>query len=180
MRGSMARAGTAAIGALLGAACGPAPYSLGPEEPAAVVVVEEAKVAAEPAPPPAREREDRWIPDGYPRLNPFADKRTWVGEYDCPQGRTSLALRVVDAHGQRMRAIFDFHHAPTDASGQFLLAGEFDEQTGHVVFTPGAWIIHPDNYVTVGMEGQVSRDGKHFVGRILAEGCGAFRLRAAQ
>ncbi len=185
-----------AIGALLGAGCGPAPYTIGPEEPVAVegrtadgtwaapgpvkVVVAPAPVAVAVRPQVARQAEDRWVPDGLPRFNPFIERRTWVGEYDCPQGRTSLTLRVVDVRGTKVRAIFDFHHAPTDVAGQFLMAGTFDEHTGDVVFGPGPWIIHPADYVSVGMVGRVSIDGTHFAGRIPAPGCGAFRLRAAQ
>jgi hypothetical protein len=176
----MARAFSAAIGALL-AGCGPAPYAMGPEEPAAAptptppvyVVVGEARPAA-----PAREPQDRWLPE--PRPNPFATRRTWVGDYDCTQGRTGLALRIVDVRGDKVRAIFDFHHAPSDAAGQYLVAGTYDEGTGQVVFTPGPWIIHPDDYVSVGMEGRVSRDGAHFAGRITFPGCGGFRLQAAR
>jgi hypothetical protein len=138
--------------------------------------------AAAPAPAAAQVRpaDDGWIPDGLPRWNPFTDKRTWVGDYDCPQGRTKLALRVVDVRGSKVRAIFDFHHVPTDAAGQFLMAGTFDEQTGDVMFGAGPWIIHPENYVTVGMRGRMSKDGVHFMGHIDGPGCGGFRLRAAQ
>jgi hypothetical protein len=173
-------AAATAVGALLGTGCGPAPYTIGPEEPprpgpsVVQVFIGEAPPAPQGAP------EDRWIPDGLPRPNPFADRRTWVGEYQCPQGRTDLAVRVVDVHGPWVRAVFDFHHAPTDVSGQFLMSGQFDEQNGTVVFTPGTWIIHPDDYETVGMLGSVSRDGSRFSGRIAHAGCGAFRLRAAR
>ncbi len=180
--------GTLACGALAFAGCGPAPYSIGPEDPAregdaaqaeappAEVYVRRAEAA--PA-PPAREAEDRWIPDGLPRPNPFADYRTWVGEYYCPQGRTALTFRVVDVRGRRVRAIFDFHHAPTDTSGQYLMVGSFDDQTGTTTFVPGPWIVHPVGWVQVSMVGQVSRDESRFYGRIDSSGCGSFRLRVA-
>ncbi len=168
--------------AILGASCGPAPYTIGPEEPPTValpapVVVEPERAAPVSAPIAP---EDRWIPDGLPRPTPFADHRTWVGDYDCPQGRTALTLRVVDVHGTRVRAVFDFHHEPSDASGQFLVAGTYDEQNGAVALAPGTWIIHPDGYVAVGMVGRVSEDGARFAGRIPSAGCGAFRLHAAR
>lgn len=184
MRGSTAVG--AALGAILGMGCGPAPYTLGPDEPVSSVPASEpvtiivGGAGAPAASQPPREPEDRWIPDGFPRPNPFAERRTWVGAYDCAQGRTGLALRVIDVHGTHVRAIFDFHHAPTDVAGQYLLAGTFDEQTGKVVFVPGAWIIHPDNYVTVGMVGRVSRDGMRFEGSIPFPGCGGFRLHPAR
>ena len=175
---------------VLGAGCGPAPYATAPEEPAAVeqqapavyvIVGQGPPAAARPAEtaPPAPPA-DRWIPDGLPRPNPFAEARTWVGAYDCPQGRTGLALRVIDVRGKIVRAVFDFHHAPSSAAGQFIVAGAFDEPSGQMVFEPGPWIIHPDGYVSVGMRGRVSRDGTRFVGSITAPGCGGFQLRAAR
>jgi len=186
MRGSTAV--VAALGTLVGVGCGPAPYTLGAEEPVRASQVAEpspvtivvGQAAAPAAPAPSREPEDRWFPDGFPRPNPFAERRTWVGAYDCPQGRTELTLRVVDVHDKFVRAIFDFHHAPTDVAGQFLLAGAFDEQTGNVRFVPGVWIVHPDDYVTVGMAGRVSRDGTRFEGSIPAPGCGGFWLHPAR
>ena len=194
---------------LLGAGCGPAPYTIGPEEPSSAesraayvgTTPDCAPAHAAPAPvtvyvqqqqaalpqaavpqhaPPAREVEDRWIPDGLPRFNPFIDARTWVGDYDCAQGRTQLTVRVVDVRGTKVRAIFDFHHAATDAAGQFLMAGTFDEQTGQVAFAPGPWIIHPTSYVSVSMVGRVTLDGTRFAGRIPFPGCTGFRLRAAR
>ncbi len=182
MRGSTAVG--AALGALLGMGCGPAPYTIGSEEPSAARQVPDQPpvtvVVASAAPEPSREPEDRWIPDGFPRPNPFAEQRTWVGRYDCPQGRTELTLRVVDVHDTHVRAIFDVHHAPTDIAGQFLMAGTFDEQTGKVVFEPGAWIVHPGDWVTVGMTGRVSPDGRRFDGRISHPECGGFWLHPAR
>jgi len=174
----------ATLTALLAAGCGPVPYATSPEEPATVevpapsvyVILEQGPQAAAPSAPVA----DRWIPDGFPRANPFAETRTWVGAYDCPQGRTGLTLRVIDVRGKLVRAVFDFHHAPSNAAGQFLVAGAYDEQGGGMVFEPGPWIIHPDDYMSVGMKGRVSRDGTRFVGGITTPGCGGFQLRAAR
>jgi hypothetical protein len=178
MRASKAGSGFAILGAVACAACGPAPYTIGPEEPAP---------AAEASPGPVqvivgqtRPTEDRWIPDGLPRPNPFARSRTWVGEYDCPQGRTGLTLRIIDVRGKLVRAVFDFHHAPSGAAGQFIIGGAYDEDSRRMVFEPGPWIIHPDRYEPVGMAGQVSLDGAHFAGRITEPGCAGFRLHAAR
>lgn len=165
------------IAALLAAGCGPAPYVIAPDEPAPAEAPRPAVVVMERAAP---EPPDRWIPDGIPRLNPFINTRTWVGEYDCAQGRTSLTLQVADARGKLVRAVFDFHHAPTQAKGQYVLAGTFDEHTGVVDLEPGAWIEQPEGYVSVGMRGRVSRDGLRFTGRITHPTCGAFRLHAAR
>jgi hypothetical protein len=175
MRPLRARACWAALAALLGIGCGPAPYVIGPDEPAATEAPAPAAEAAAAA-PPAREVEDRWIPSGYPRINPFIEKRTWVGEYDCVQGRTSLTLRVIDVRGKLVRAVFDFHHVPTHAAGQYIVGGAFDEQTGNVELEPGPWMVQPDGYEAVGMKGRVSFDELRFTGRITSPGCGGFRL----
>lgn len=177
---SRASAGALVMAMLLAAGCGPAPYVIGPDEPPAAEDAPRAAVVAVAPAAPRREPPNRWIPDGYPRRNPFLDARTWVGDYDCAQGRTSLTLRVVDVRGKLVRAIFDFHHRPTDAAGQYMLLGAFDEQTGQVEFDPGTWIIHPDGYFAVGMRGRVSRDGGRFHGRITDPSCGVFRLHAAR
>lgn len=162
---------TAGAGSLLGAAllagCGPAPYAIGPDEPAATLTIPEARPAAE----------DKWIPGVFPRPNPFIARRTWVGDYDCAQGRTQLTLRVIDARGTWVRAIFDFHHLPSSAAGQYYVAGAFDEASGRVRLEPGPWIEQPPNYETVGLDGQLSADGKRFSGKITNASCGAFRLR---
>jgi hypothetical protein len=168
--------------ALFLAGCGPAPYTIGPEEPPTVCVTPAAvEVAGEEGPKPARpEPEDRWIPNGLPRPNPFEEHATWVGNYDCPQGTTHLALRILSVRGKRVNALFDFRHAPTQASGKFLLSGTFDEQTGDVALAPSTWLVRPDGYEWVGMVGHVSLDGIRFTGRIVHPDCGGFSLGAAQ
>jgi hypothetical protein len=182
MRASTALSGFSVLATLACAACGPAPYTLGADEPVDVGAA---------GPPPSsvyvmvgrgrpQPAEDRWIPDGFPRPNPFAEARTWVGAYDCPQGRTELTLRVIDVRGKLVRAVFDFHHAPSNAAGQYIVGGAYDEASRQVVFEPGPWIIHPDRYESVGMKGQTSLDGARFTGMITEPGCGAFWLRAAR
>jgi hypothetical protein len=169
----MRRAISAAVAApfaLLGAGCGPAPYTIGPEGPPVEIVI----APAHPAPEP----EDRWIPDDLPRLNPFVERRDWIGDYDCAQGRTNLFLHILGAHDRQVQALFGFHHLPTNVTGQFLMAGTFDEKTGRVMLEPGAWIDKPVGYLPVGLDGGVSRDGKRFTGRIVGSGCGGFRLKA--
>jgi hypothetical protein len=174
-----------AIGLLMIAGCGPAPYTIGPEDPGSpeaqgpsvtVVAIQGQPGARAPAPAPV----DRWSSDGLPRPNPFVDHRTYVGTYECPQGTTELTFRVVDVRGKKVRAIFDFHHAPTNVSGQFMMAGTFDEQTGRVALIPGTWIIRPDDYETVAMIGRTTLDGSRFDGKIASPGCRAFHLHAAR
>jgi hypothetical protein len=112
--------------------------------------------------------------------NPFALTRTWVGEYDCPQGLTDMKLRVVGVRGERVDAIYEFRHGPTGAAGSYHIHGRFDFESGRVSFSPGAWIERPQNYVTVGLEGRVGGNGERFDGRIRHPSCGMFSLRASR
>lgn len=153
--------------------CGPAPYVLGPEEgPASVEVAAPAQAPAQTDDPA-----DRWVPEHYPRPNPFAERRLWRGTYDCPQGRTDLVLEVTDAREDWVRAIFSFRHGPSRAEGRYFVAGHFDPRTGSVSLAPGPWIEQPEGYVSVGMEGQVSLKGKSIKGRITHPDCGGFQLK---
>lgn len=110
--------------------------------------------------------------------NPFAFTRTWVGEYDCPQGITEMTLRVIGVRGERVDAVYEFHHAATGAAGSYHISGHFDPGSRRVSFSPGAWIERPPNYVTVGLEGRI--DGSRFQGRITHPRCGGFSLRASK
>lgn len=163
-----------AVGAIFGlAGCGPAPYVIGPDDPPVTVEVAAPLPPAERADDPA----DRWLPERYPRPNPFVGKRIWSGAYDCPQGRTDLVLEVTDVHDNWVRAIFDFHHGPSRAAGRYYVAGNFDPRTGVVSLVPGPWIEKPEGYVAVGMEGQMSPEGKLISGKITHPDCGGFRIQ---
>lgn len=172
--------------AALSLGCGASPHYV----PSPSVPVEPAFVEAEPAPiyiiiqeaegapPPAIVAgESKWVPEGLPAENPFDRSRTWVGDYDCVQGNTGFALRIMDVRGRVVRAVFDFHHAPSGAAGKYLISGTYDPDTRHVHFDPSRWIDKPDDYVMVSMEGEVAEDGSLFAGRIPFPGCGAFRLK---
>ncbi len=117
------------------------------------------------APEPPREQE-----------NPFAQTRSWSGEYFCPQGLTAMTLRVTSVRGDQIDAVYEFHHAGSGASGSYRIQGRFDGPTRSVHFAPGAWIERPPNYVTVAMEGRVADDGSLFAGRIAHPRCGMFSL----
>jgi hypothetical protein len=158
-----------AASALFAAGCGPAPYAIGPEDQAPTV-----DVAA------PRDAPDRWLPETFPHKNPFTKHRVWDGVYDCTQGRTQLTLRVTDARDNWVRAIFDFHHPGSGAAGKFFVAGRFDVGSGRLSLAPGPWIDQPEGYESVGLEGLVSPDGREWRGRITHEGCGSFRVRAAE
>ncbi|UQA55329.1 hypothetical protein [Polyangium aurulentum] len=193
-----ARWGFVAVLGLVAAGCGRRPYvvhavqALPPppppqgEQTTVIIVVpdgaEEPQVEVRSAAPVEVEEpaEEAWIPKALPAGNPFARTRTWIGDYDCVQGTTALALRIVDVRGRVVRAIFDFHHSPTSAAGSYLVSGTFDPSTHRVRFDPGRWIVRPDDYVMTSMEGEVASDGSLFAGRIAFPGCGAFQLKPAR
>ena len=86
-------------------------------------------------------------------------------------------LEVTDVHDNWVRAIFDFHHGPSRAAGRYYVAGNFDPRTGVVSLVPGPWIEKPEGYVAVGMEGQMSPEGKLISGKITHPDCGGFRIQ---
>jgi hypothetical protein len=120
---------------------------------------------------------DGWIPTAFPAPNPFEKHGTWVGDYDCTQGNTGFALRIMDVRGRVVRAIFDFMHAPSGAKGSYIVTGSFDPDTRRVRFEPSSWIEQPDHYLMVPMKGEISTDGSLFAGKIDYPGCGAFHLK---
>lgn len=137
-----------------------------PNAPAPEVIVQE-------APPP----NDGWKPDTFPTTNPLERHRTWVGDYDCRQGNTGFALRIMDVRGRVIRAIFDFMHEPSGANGSYIVTGHFDPETRRVHLNPSSWIVQPADYVMVPMSGEISNDDSLFAGKIDFPGCGAFKLK---
>lgn len=120
---------------------------------------------------------DGWIPATFPATNPFEKHGTWVGDYDCTQGNTGFALRIMDVRGRVIRAIFDFVHTASGAKGSYIVTGSFDPETRHVRFQPTSWIVQPDHYLMVPMKGDISMDDSLFAGKIDFPGCGAFTLK---
>jgi hypothetical protein len=100
-----------------------------------------------------------------------------VGDYDCTQGNTGMSLHIMDVRGHVVRAIFDFVHAPSGASGSYVITGSFDPETRHVRFEPSKWIVKPNDYIMVPMSGEISTDNSLFAGKIDFPGCGAFQLK---
>jgi hypothetical protein len=161
-----------ALVALACASCGPSP-ELQSAYNAGCPTMRYTEVSEAYIPPPA-------APEPVAPENPFAFTRTWVGEYDCPQGLTDMRLKVVGVRGERVDAIYQFRHGPTGAAGSYHISGRFDFGSGRVSFAPGAWIERPPNYVTVGLEGRIEGDGERFEGRITHPRCGMFSLRASR
>lgn len=120
---------------------------------------------------------EAWTPPVLPEKNPFERFRTWVGDYDCVQGNTGFAFRIMDVRGRVVRAIFDFSHESSGASGSYVVMGHYDPDTRRVHFEPSRWIDRPDNYVMVPMSGEISTDDSLFAGKIDFPGCGAFKLK---
>jgi hypothetical protein len=137
-----------------------------PSAPPPEVIIQEA--------PPTN---DGWKPDAFPAANPFERHRTWVGDYDCRQGNTGFALRIMDVRGRVIRAIFDFMHEPSGANGSYIMMGHFDPETRRVHFEPSSWILQPADYVMVPMSGEISTDDTLFAGKIDFPSCGAFKLK---
>ena len=166
--------------ALLLAACGPAPgatYAEAGAPPGASARGETVYVILAERGAPA---EDAWEPEETHGENPFGKNRTWVGDYDCPQGNTALTLQVIQVRGPAVTAVFEFHHVESDVAGKFLMNGRYDGETRRITFNPGAWLVHPPHYTAVPMSGDVASDGSLFAGRIDHPQCGAFRLRPAK
>jgi hypothetical protein len=107
--------------------------------------------------------------------NPFAEGQAWVGSYVCPQGRTALALRIEAVHGDAIQALFDFDFGGGRAMGRFELHGTFTAASGEATFEPGAWLLRPPGYYSVGMKGRVSRTV--YEGAIVGAGCDGYTLR---
>lgn len=118
-----------------------------------------------------------WTPSALPATNPFERHQTWVGDYDCTQGNTGFAFRIMDVRGRIVRAIFDFVHEPSDARGSYVVTGTYDPETRRVHFEPSRWIVQPDHYMMVPMSGEISADETLFAGKIDHPGCGAFKLK---
>ncbi|MDC3957554.1 hypothetical protein [Polyangium jinanense] len=189
--GAVSAWGALLVGALSALGCGGGPHYVrspaplppdpvevvapAPEPTAIYIIVNQPEGTA--APEIVTQDESGWIPREFPAENPFQRSRTWVGDYDCVQGNTGLALRIVDVRGRVVRAVFDFQHAPSGATGSYLIAGTYEPETRRVRFDPSRWIVQPEDYVMVSMEGEIATDGSLFAGKITFPGCGAFHLK---
>jgi len=156
MRGALVLSLASAASALVG--CG---------GPGAVVA---APVGAEPGarfdPPPETKT------GVEPRAaTPFLPSQSWHGAYTCAQGVTELWLRIVRVQDADVDAVFEFTHAPTGVNGSYRMHGEWDGKVVH--FEAGDWMIRPDGYVTVDLEGGFT-DPRTFRGRVHGPGCTTF------
>lgn len=101
---------------------------------------------------------------------------TWQGSYTCVQGKTGLKLTFEDATSAV--GVFDFFAHPSNPavpSGAFVVRARYtDSKT--IVIEPGEWIRRPSGYSTVGMHGQLDKDGATFSGTIDFSGCSTFEV----
>ena len=163
----------ALLAVVLGAACwvepvqAPPPVTPMPQPPPPTV--------AAPAPTPATAVIVAAVPE-----TPFAAGQAWTGRYVCAQGITDLVVRIQAVQGNLVQAVFAFHHVPTGAAGEYELGGSWDPTSRVADLVPGAWIVQPPGYVTVGMRGTVAANGVEWSGTIQNPSCGSFSLQRTQ
>jgi hypothetical protein len=98
------------------------------------------------------------------------------GSYDCAQGVTGLTLTLELSPGGQAQALFEFHSVPanpTVPTGCFQMSGSLDS-AGNLNLLPGAWLLQPPGYVTVGIIGTL--DGQILHGTVIGPGCSTFLL----
>ena len=108
---------------------------------------------------------------------------TWVGEYVCVQGPTSLVLIVSEEDDQATAAVeiaAAFRFGPTFRNpevpeGEFTMVGEF--RNGDFSLRPSAWVQQPQNYAMVGLTGALGPTS--ISGDVDFDGCSSFRLTSA-
>ena len=122
------------------------------------------------------------VVQGYSPPSPLKDKQTWSGYYACSQGVASLILRInsvleiKNTDVLNVEAIFDFDYGDRRGVGKYYLYGQYNPKNRTLLLNPGDWIQRPSGYLTVGMDGKISSDGKHYTGKILSSGCREFDL----
>ncbi len=156
------------------AGCGASPAYEDPNDPGEGCPMHHQQAAVERGP------EGAWTPPRDDYATPFAMGQTWVGTYHCAQGETNLALHITDVDGPDLRALFEFDHPPSGASGLFEMKGGWTVDHRSVTLLPTRWIRKPPNYVTVGMRGTVSVGGRRFMGLVDGPGCTNFALHLAR
>ncbi len=100
----------------------------------------------------------------------------WQGDYDCAQGVTGLTLILNISNTGQAQALFEFHSVPanpTVPTGCFQMSGSLDT-AGNLNLLPGAWLLQPPSYVTVGLIGNL--DGQTLRGTVIGPGCSTFLL----
>jgi hypothetical protein len=101
----------------------------------------------------------------------------WQGTYSCAQGVTGLTLTMNIGEAGQVQALFEFYGTsqnPSVPHGCFEMSGVLDA-AGHLALAPGQWRRQPSNYVTVGLNGELS-DTDGLSGTVTGPGCSRFTL----
>ncbi len=107
----------------------------------------------------------------------------WSGTYTCYQGETALDLVLCRDAKHRLRGEFHFSAVPSNPGvpeGCYTMIGSFDTTTGAVTLRPAHWLLRPENYLMVGLEGNVAADGSRIEGVISppVPGCTSFMVHS--
>jgi hypothetical protein len=98
----------------------------------------------------------------------------WVGSYTCYQGLTALTLTIEPA-GEQWSGIFTFgpnKDNKTVPHGSYELVITPSADGFHM--EPGAWIVQPEGYAAVALDGDVSEDLTMLAGNVQFDGCTRF------
>ncbi|BBF41831.1 bacterial surface protein [Lachnospiraceae bacterium KM106-2] len=103
------------------------------------------------------------------KLNSINLRGSWVGKYKASQGDTGLRLDIdnVTSDGYAT-ATFNFYALPTTPmipDGSFAVKGGYDLSTGKVVFAEVDWIVQPEGYSMIGLNGYVNVANRSISGR---------------
>jgi hypothetical protein len=107
----------------------------------------------------------------------------WSGTYTCYQGETALDLVLYRDAKHRLHGEFHFSAVPSNPDvpeGCYTMNGAFDTTTGALTLRPAHWLLRPENYLMVGLEGTVLADGTAIEGVIAppVPGCTRFEARS--
>jgi hypothetical protein len=89
------------------------------------------------------------------------------GSYICPQGITTLVLWVADD-----RAVFNFGAHPDNPglpSGSFSMRGSVDPAAGVMRLAPVRWMVQPQGWRMVGLDGVSDDRGRTFHGKVTGD-----------
>ena len=108
----------------------------------------------------------------------------WAGYYDCAQGRTEITLTLTGTPDAESKGVTDlagtfaFSPLPSNPSaraGSFRMVG--DLTSGSVALRATSWIVQPQDYVTVNLEGTLNRTSPlTLTGAIDGPGCTDFSV----
>jgi hypothetical protein len=104
----------------------------------------------------------------------------WRGTYVCARGVTGLFLTIKRSETDGLTAVFHFfavRENPRVPTGEYDMTGTAGPQDNHLQLAPGAWIMQPPHYVTVGLDGTYDEATGDYSGQVRGPGCGRFVLR---